>query len=126
MRLRHLFAVNVLFALFFGASCAVLPRWVFTLYGVHADGPALWVTRLAGGSILGFATLMWSGYKAASVESRRSIALALIVQDLIGCVASLQFQITYDVNTFGWFSLALYGILALAYAFFFFFKPEAC
>jgi hypothetical protein len=126
MRLRHLFAINLIFALFFGTSCSLLPRLVFALYGINADEPALWVTRLVGGSILGFATLMWFGFKASSAEARKPIAFALFVQDLIGCVASLHFQITYNVNLFGWFSLALYGFLALAYAYFLLIKPERC
>lgn len=126
MKLRQLFAVNLVFALFFGASCTFLPRWVFALYGVHAEDPALWATRLLGGSILGFATLMWFGHRTPSVDSRRSIAIALFLQDLIGCLSSLHFQLTYDVNLFGWCSLALYGVLALGYAFFLFFRPASC
>ena len=126
MRLRHLFAVNIIFALFFGLSCTLLPRSVFWLYGVQPQEPALWATKLLGGSILGFATLMWFGFNAASIDSRRAIASALIVQDLIGCIASLQFQLTYEVNIVGWFSLTLYGVLALWYASFLFLRPDAC
>lgn len=126
MKLRHVFAINVLFAFLFGTSCSLLPRWVFSLYGVTPDVPALWVTRLVGGSILGFATLMWFGVKVASVDARRAIASALLVQDTVGFIASLHFQFTYDVNLFGWFSLALYGILAIAYVVFLFITPERC
>jgi Ca2+/H+ antiporter len=63
---------------------------------------------------------MWFGTKPASVESRRAIAIALLVQDTIGFIASIVFQLTGKVNVFGWFSLALYGVLALAYAYFLF------
>jgi hypothetical protein len=37
-------------------------------------------------------------------------------QDAVGFFASLIFQLTGKVNAFGWVSLAMYGILALAYA----------
>jgi len=124
MKLRHLFTINIFFAAFFGVSCTLFPRFVFWLYGLVPDDAAIWVTRLVGGSILGFATLMWFGMRAASVDTRRAIALALLVQDAIGCVASIVFQLTGKVNTFGWFSLALYGVLALAYAFFLFIRPK--
>lgn len=124
MKLRHLFTINLVFAIFFGLSCALLPRWVFQLYGLAADDAAIWTARLVGGSILGYATLMWFGRKAASGEARRAIALALFAQDAIGCVASIELQLTGSVNAFGWFSLALYGVLALAYAFFLFVRPE--
>jgi len=126
MKLQHLFTINLFFAVFFGVSCSLFPRWVFQLYGIVPDDAAIWTTRLVGGSILGFATLMWFGRKAASVEARRAIALALLVQDTIGCVASLEIQLTGIVNAFGWFSLALYGLLALAYAFFLFVRPQDC
>lgn len=124
MKLRHLFTINLFFAVFFGVSCSLFPRWVFQLYGLAPNDAAIWTTRLVGGSILGFATLMWFGRKATSVDARRAIALALLVQDIIGCVASIEIQLTGSVNAFGWCSLALYGLLALAYAFFLFVRPK--
>ena len=69
---------------------------------------------------------MWFGQKAPSVDTRRAIALALLIQDVIGCIASVEFQLAGTVNNFGWFSLALYGLLAIAYAFFLFVKPQNC
>ncbi len=125
MKLRHLFTINIFFAVFFGVSCVLFPRFVFWMYGLIPDDPGIWVTRLVGGSILGFATLMRFGMRTASVETQRAIALALLVQDAIGCVASIIFQLTAKVNTFGWFSLSLYGVLALAYAFFLFILPTS-
>jgi hypothetical protein len=123
MKLRHLFTVNIVFAVFFGGSCTFFPRFVFSLYSVVPDESAIWVSRLVGGSILGFATLMWHGMRSTSVETRRAIAIALLIQDSIGCLASLLFQLTEKVNFFGWLSLMLYGALALAYAFFLFICP---
>jgi hypothetical protein len=125
MRLRHLFAVNVFFAAFFGLSCTLFPRFVFWLYGPVPDEAAIWVSRLVGGSILGFATLMWFGTRTSSTEARKAIALALLVQDAIGCVASIMFQLTGTVKVFGWLSLVLYGVLALGYAYFLFVRPQA-
>jgi hypothetical protein len=48
----------------------------------------------------------------------RAIAIALLVQDIIGCAASIIFQVKEDVNASGWLSIALYGVLALAYGYF--------
>jgi hypothetical protein len=124
MKLRHLFLINIFFAAFFGLSCTLFPRFVFALYGLVPDEMAIWATRLLGGSILGLGTLMWFGSKTASVDSRRSIALALLIQDVIGCIGSILFQLTGKVNFFGWLSLALYGSLAVAYAFFLFTRPK--
>jgi hypothetical protein len=125
MKLRTLFTINLFFAVFFGVSCTFSPRFVFWLYGLVPDEASIWATRLVGGSILGFATLMGFGMRTASVDTQRAIALALLIQDATGCVASILFQLTGKVNAFGWFSLALYGILALAYAYFLFIRPVA-
>ncbi len=124
MKLRHVLTINIFIAIFFGGSCTIFPHFVFSLYNLVPDEAAIWVTRLVGGSILGFATLMWFGIKTTSVESRMAIAFALLVQDSIGFVGSLAFQLKEEVNTFGWFSLGIYGILALAYAYFLFIRPE--
>ena len=126
MKLLHLFTINVFFAIFFGGSCSLFPHWVFNLYGLTPDIAAIWTARLLGGSILGFTTLMWFGQKSTSIDTRKAIAIALFIQDVIGCIASVEFQLTGDVNIFGWFSLALYGLLAIGYAFFLFVKPANC
>ena len=124
MKLRHLFIVNIFIAVFFGGSCTFFPHFVYSLYNVFPDEAAIWASRLVGGSILGFATLMWFGIKTTSSESRRAIAIALLVQDTIGCIASIVFQLTGNVNIFGWLTLALYGVLALGYAYFLFLRPD--
>jgi hypothetical protein len=126
MRLRHLFTINIFFAVFFGGTCSLFPHWVFKLYGLAPDDAAIWTARLVGGSILGLATLMWFGRKTLSVDTRRAIAIALLIQDVIGCIASAEFQFTGTVNVFGWFSLTLYGLLAIGYAFFIFIKTANC
>ncbi|MBN2550312.1 MAG: hypothetical protein JXB15_14200 [Anaerolineales bacterium] len=126
MRLCHLFTINIFFAIIIGGSCVILPSFTMWLYGLTPDEPTLWVTRLVGGSILGYATLMWYGRSSASADARMAIALALLAQDAIGFVASLAFQLTGMVNAFGWLSLALYGLLALGYAYFLFIRPQDC
>ncbi len=88
------------------------------------DDAAIWITRLAGGFILGFASLMWYGRKTASIDAHRAIALALLIQDLIGFVAPHEIQLSGSVNAFGWCNPILYGMLALAYLYFLIIKPQ--
>lgn len=123
MKLKNLFTLNLFFAVFFGISCAFLPVWCSKLYDLTPDDASIWTTRLAGGSILGFATLMWFGRKTESIKARRAIALALLVQDVVGFLASLEIQLGGKVNAFGWSSPILYGFLSLAYAYFLFIRP---
>jgi len=125
MKLQHLFTVNLFIALFFGISCAVLPEWVLRLYGLDLDAGAIWTTRLVGGSILGFASLMWFGRTTATAELRRAIALALLIQDAIGLVASLEVQLGGSMNTLGWTNPILYGFLAVGYVYFLYIRTGA-
>jgi len=115
MKLKHLFTVNLFIALFFGVTCTFFAGWVLGLYGLVPDTGSLWTTRLEGGSILGFASLMWFGLRTESREARRAIALALFIQDSVGFVATLIARLGGPV---------LYGLLALAYAYFLFIRPE--
>ena len=124
MKLRHLFTINLFVAAFFGLSCTFFPAWVIGVYGVETNAAAIWMARLVGGSILGFATLMWFGRNTPLVPARRAIALALLVQDAIGLGASLEFQIRGGANALGWSSPLLYGLLALGYAYFLFARPR--
>jgi hypothetical protein len=124
MSLRRLFATNLVLALCFGLSCAIIPGPLCAAYGLTADTAAIWTTRLLGGSLLGFATLMWFGWRSADVRARRAIALALLVQDSVGLVASLAAQRSPEMTAVGWSNIVLYGALVLGYAYFLFIAPE--
>jgi len=124
MKLQNLFTINIFVAAFFGLACALLPLWTIQLYGLAVNEATIWTTRLVGGSILGYATLMWFGRKSESVAARRAIALALLIQDAIGFIASMEIQLSGKVNAFGWSSPILYGLLALGYAYFLFIRID--
>jgi hypothetical protein len=124
MNLRQLFTVNVFFASFFGLTCALLPRQLCHVYGLPLDTAGVWVTQLLGGSLLGFATLMWFGRRSPSVETRRAIALALLIQDSVGLIASLSIQLTGRMAAIGWSNVVLYALLAMGYAYFLVLKPN--
>ncbi len=124
MTLRRLLAVNLVLALFFGLTCALLPAQVCGAYGLPANTAALWTTRLLGGSLLGFAALMWYGWRSAAGGAARAIAFALLVQDSIGFVASIEAQRSREMTSLGWSNLALYGLLVLGYAYFLFLAPS--
>jgi len=80
MKLKHLFTINLFFAIFFGVTCTFITGWVLSLYGLQAEPGVVWTSRLVGGSIFGFASLMWFGRSAESQSARRAIALALLIK----------------------------------------------
>lgn len=123
MKLHHLFTINIFFAIYFGLTGSLFPQLWLVPYGLAPSDTAIWAVRLAGGSILGFATLMWYGRRHASQESRRAIALALMVQDVVGAVATFILQLQGVVNALGWSNVIGYLVLAIGYAYFLVFKP---
>lgn len=127
MKLRQLFSINLVIAILIGGTCTFLAGPLLRIYGIVPDDASIWVTRLVGGSILGFATLMAYGRRVEVVQTRRAIALALLVQDVIGLGASLIFQFTGKVNFLGWpLNILTYGILAAGYAYFYILRPGDC
>ena len=127
MKLRHLFIINLFFAVSIALLCILVPRWSIRLVGLVPEAGSVWVTRLLGGSILGYASLMWFGSKTESVKTRRAIALALFIQDSVGFVGSLVIQLSGEVNFLGWpLNVLTYGLLTIGYAYFYFIKPEMC
>jgi hypothetical protein len=127
MKLRHLFIINLFIAIPIAFVCIFLPAWTIRLYGLVPDAGNIWVTRLIGGSILGYASLMWFGSKSESIKTRRAIALALFIQDIVGLVGSLEIQLSGKINFLGWpLNIFTYGLFALGYAYFYFMKPEKC
>jgi hypothetical protein len=123
MKLHHLFSINLIIAIFFGLACSLLPHQLFKLYGLQLDEAGVLATRLVGGSILGYATLMWFGRRTASIDARKAIAFALFVQDVIGLIASLEIQFSRVMGWIGWSNPILYLLLSLGYAYFVFIRP---
>jgi len=127
MKLRHLFLINLFVAVPIGLSCVLIPGWTIRLYGLISDDGNIWVTRLVGGSILGYASLMWFGRKSGSYKTRRAIALALFIQDIVGFAGSLEIQLSGNINFLGWpLNVLIYGFFALGYGYFYFIKPGEC
>jgi hypothetical protein len=124
MKLRHLLAVNVVFAAFFGLTCTLVPRELCQAYGLPLDAAGVWVTRLLGGSLLGLSTLMWFGSRSPSAETRRAIAVALMIQDSVGLLASLSIQLNGAMSFVGWSNILLYGLLVAGYGYFLLLRPD--
>ena len=124
MDLRRLFSINLVLALFFGLTCVLLPGPICAAYGLAANAAAIWTTRLLGGSLLGFATLMWFGWHSADAMTRRAVARALLVQDSVGLVASWLAQRGGEMTALGWSNILLYGLLVIGYGYFLFVAPS--
>jgi hypothetical protein len=124
MTLRRLFTINAFIASCFGVSCIAAPSQLCQLYGLSLNPAGIWVAQLLGGSLLGFASLMWFGRRSVSFETRRAIALALVMQDFVGLLASVSIQLGGQMSVIGWSNVGLYGVLAAAYTYILVLAPE--
>jgi hypothetical protein len=124
LKLRHLFSINLIISIFFGLTCSQLPHQLFKLYGLQLDEAGVWAARLVGGSILGYATLIWFGRGTASIDARKAIAIALLVQDVLGLMASLEIQFSGVMGWIGWSNPILNLLLSLGYAYFVLLMPS--
>ena len=124
MNLRTLFTINVPISAFFGLTCLLAPNLLFSLYGVELTSPGVFITQLAGAAYLGFGALAFQARSSESKEFRLALALALFIQDIIGVVISIYYQVTGIFNALGWTTVGVYLFLALGYGYFRFLKPD--
>jgi hypothetical protein len=101
-----------------------MPNLLFSLYGVDLTAPGVFMTQLAGAAYLGFGVLAFQARSSASKEFRLALALALFLQDSIGAVISIYYQVTGIFNTLGWTTVGVYLFLALGYGYYRFLKSE--
>jgi hypothetical protein len=118
MNLRTVFTINVPISVFFGIACLAVPRWLMSLYGVELSDGGVAMTQLAGAAYLGFGTLALLARTYPSHDLVIALAFALFVQDLIGTIVSVYWQLDGTFNGFGWTTVAVYGLLAAAYGYF--------
>ena len=82
------------------------------------------MVRLAGAAYLSYGVLVFFARSSESKDFRRSLALALFTQDAIATIAAIIAQISGMFNALGWTTVGSYLILALAYGYFLFVKPD--
>jgi hypothetical protein len=124
MKLGHLFAVNAVIAGLFGLAFIFAPAALLAQYGLDVDAGFALVAQLFGAALIGYAILTWMVRKAGDSDARRAIVFALFISDAVAGVLALIAQLQGLVNSLGWSTVAIYLLLALGFAYFFFAKPS--
>ena len=124
MKLSTLMVVNALVAAIFGVGFVVVPGQLMSLYGPEVSPQLVYVARLFGAALLGFAVLTWTAKNAPDSDTRRAILLALFVGDGIGFVVALIGQIGGVMNALGWSTVVIYLLLAIGFGYFCFAQPN--
>jgi hypothetical protein len=124
MKLGNLFVVNAVIAGLFGLAFVFAPAQLLAQYGLAIDAGFGLVAQLFGAALIGYAILTWLVRKAGDSEARRAIVLALVISDGVAFVLALIAQLKGMVNSLGWSTVAIYLLLALGFAYFYFGKPS--
>jgi len=128
MKLNTLLVINAILAVVFGLAFVLAPTATGTLYGVGVtpqDPVSKYLAQLLGAAFIGVVVVTWMARKAAASDALRAIVLAYFISNSIAFIVALIAQLAGVVNALGWFSVAIYLLLALGYAYFHFVKPSA-
>ena len=124
MNLNKLFMVNIGVAGLFGLGFVFAPEAMLAPYGISAEtiSASVMMSRLFGGSNLGFAILFWFMMNAPASETKIEVAKAISIGFVVSCLVSIVVQMSGEIGPLGWSTVALYAIFATAYGYFGFVK----
>ena len=124
MNLNNLFMVNIGVAGLFGLGFVFAPEAMLTPYGIAAEtiSASVMMSRLFGGSNLGFAILFWFMMNAPASETKIEVAKAISIGFVVSCLVSIVVQMSGEIGPLGWSTVALYAIFSGCYGYFGFVK----
>lgn len=130
MKLRNLFIVNSLVALVFAAGLLLAPKTMLTLFGlnvgsaVRTNAVISLVTQLLGAALIVPGLLSWFAGGMQEAGARRSVAISLLVFDLIGFGVSFFVGMLPKVmSAAGWILVVLFLFFTVGFAYFLFMRP---
>ena len=125
MRLGTLLRLAGLLALAFGIGFLYAPARVLSMYGVAAEPTVVLMARFFGSALVQLGLVFYLIRDVSDPTTRRGVVLGSFLGSLAGFVVSLTAQFWGLVNSFGWSSVAIYGLLLLGYGSFVFGRPQA-
>lgn len=117
MKLSNLLVVSAVIAAIFGVLLVVASGPLLAIYGMTVDKTGTVVAQLFGAVLLGFAVLNWFARNVTDPEARRAVVLGNLTGDVVGFVVILLGQLAGIANVLGWSNVAIYLLLALAFAY---------
>jgi hypothetical protein len=125
MALGTLLRLAGLLALAFGIGFLFAPARVLSMYGVAAEPTVVLMARFFGSALVQLGLVFYLIRDVSDPTTRRGVVLGSFLGSLAGFVVSLTAQFWGLVNSFGWSSVAIYGLLLLGYGSFVFGRPQA-
>lgn len=125
MRFSTLLLIAGLLALGFGLGFLLVPGLVLSAYGVVTNVGGLLMSRFFGAALVQLGLVIVLVRKVRDPAAQRAIALGSFLGSAAGLLVALVGQLSAIVNTLGWSSVLIYGLLLVGYAPFAFGKPAA-
>ena len=125
MRLGTLLRLAGLLALAFGIGFLFAPARVLAMYGVAAEPTVVLMARFFGSALVQLGLVFYLIRDVSDPTTRRGVVIGSFLGSLAGFVVSLTAQFWGLVNSFGWSTVAIYGLLLLGYGSFVFGRPQA-
>jgi hypothetical protein len=123
MRLSTLLLIGGLLGLVFGLGFLLAPRSLLPLYGVGTDPAVVLMARFFGAALVQLGLVTYLIRNVSDPATRRGVVLGSFLGSLAGLVVALTAQFWGLVNSFGWSTVAIYGLLLLGYGSFVFGRP---
>jgi hypothetical protein len=124
MRLGTLLRLAGLLALAFGLAFLFAPVRVLMLYGIAPEATVILMARFFGAALLQLGLVLFMIRDVSDPVTRRGVVLGSFLGSLAGFVVALTAQFWGLVNSFGWSTVAIYGVLLLGYGSFVFGRPQ--
>jgi hypothetical protein len=119
MKLGNFLVLATIVAGAFGLALLLVPAQLVALYGITLTPATEVIGRVAGATNLGFAILFWSIRNASGAEAVKPAMLAGLVGSGLICLIMLHASATGLLNALGWAQVAINGLLALGFGYFY-------
>jgi len=124
-KLSHFFQICAVVYGLVGIGLLAIPTEFLSPFAVGLNAGGVWITRIAGAALIGFAVTFWLGRNAGPSPLRRGLLagnLSYHVLDLLTKGAAMASSV---LNAFGAIFVILHLLLGLGFGYFLLFGSEA-
>jgi hypothetical protein len=116
MRLPTLLLIAATLSLGFGLSFLLAPDIVLPLYGIEPSSTTALMSRFFGAALFQWGVALYLVREVRDAAAQRGLVLAGVAGSAAGLAVALMGQLTGLVNAMGWSTVAIYGLLMMAFA----------
>jgi hypothetical protein len=118
MKLETLLTIAAVIAIAFGLAFVVAPALVLTQYGIALSPAVILMARFFGATLLNVGFILFLVRRVTEPRTRLGIVRGSLVGAVFGLIVAIHGQRIGVVNSLGWTTVAIYGLLTLGYAYF--------